>query len=155
MIRTESLYEISDILKPESFYAEKHRLIFEAMLDIQSRREPIDLLTLSTRLESKGQLDAIGGRTYLAELANGVPSSANAKYYADTVYKKSVLRNLIRTADHVSELGYREELALEEILDEAESKIYSVTNISSGKGIQNIKDALNEAWERKIGRAHV
>lgn len=148
MIRAEALYEISDILKPESFYAEKHRIIFESMMELHAKREPIDLLTLATKLDARGQLDAIGGRTYLAELANGVPSSANAKFYAETVYKKSVLRSLIRTADHVSELGYREELALEEILDEAESRIYSVTNISSGKGIENIKDALNEAWER-------
>lgn len=148
MLRTDSLYDISDILSPESFYAEKHRIIFEAMMELHRRRDPIDMLTLSNRLEEKGQLESIGGRTYLAELAGMVPSSANAKYYAETVKKKHVLRDLIRTAEHVSELGYQEEKALEEILDEAESKIYAVTNISSGKGIQNIKDALAEAWER-------
>ncbi len=153
MLRTDSLYDISDILQSDSFYAEKHRIIYEAMLDLHRKREPIDLLTLSTRLEEKGQLDSIGGRTYLAELAGSVPSSANAKYYAETVRKKHILRDLIRTAEHVSELGYKEELALEEILDEAESKIYAVTNISSGQGIQNIKDALSEAWIR-IERIH-
>ncbi len=156
LIRTDSLYEISDALKSDSFYAEKHRIIYEAMVDLQAKREPIDLLTLATRLEERTQLDAIGGRAYLAELAGMVPSSANAKYYAETVHKKHVLRNLIHTADQVSELGYKEEMALEEILDQAESKIYSVTNISSGKGIQNIKDALIEAWARieKIHEEH-
>ncbi len=148
MLRTESLYDISEILQPKSFYAEKHRVIYEAMLDLHRKHEPIDLLTLATRLEEKGQLDNIGGRAYLAELAGSVPSSANAKYYAETIRKKHVLRDLIMTAEHVSELGYQEELALEEILDEAESRIYAVTNISSGQGIKNIKDALNEAWTR-------
>lgn len=148
LLRTDSLYDISDILQPDSFYAEKHRIIYDSMLELHRRREPIDLLTLSTKLEERNQIDAIGGRSYLAELAGIVPSSANAKYYAETVHKKHVLRNLIRTAEQVSELGYQEERALEEILDEAESNIYSVTNISSGKSIQNIKDALNEAWER-------
>ncbi len=153
LLRTDSLYDISDILQAESFYAEKHRIVYDAMMDLQRKHEPIDLLTLATRLEERSQLDAIGGRSYLAELAGMVPSSANAKYYAETVKKKHVLRELIRSADQVSELGYEEEMALEEILDQAESKIYSVTNISSGKGIQNIKDALVEAWER-IERIH-
>ena len=148
LLRSDSLYEISDVLKSESFYAEKHRVIYEAMLDLQTKREPIDLLTLATRLEERSHLDSIGGRAYLAELAGMVPSSANAKYYSETVHKKHVLRNLIHTADQVSELGYKEDAPLEEILDQAESKIYSVTNISSGKGIQNIKDALVEAWAR-------
>ena len=148
MLRTESLYDISEILFPESFYAEKHRIIYAAMLDLMGRRDPIDLLTLSTRLEEKAQLENVGGRTYLAELAGVVPSSANAKYYAETLRKKHVLRELIRTAEHVTELGYREELPLEEILDEAESKIYAVTNITSSQSIQTIKDALTEAWER-------
>ena len=148
LIRTDSLYEISDALQSEMFYAEKHRIIYEAMLDLHRKHEPIDLLTLAARLEERSHLDPIGGRAYLVELAGMVPSSANAKYYAETVHKKHVLRNLIHTADQVSELGYKEELPLEEILDEAESKIYSVTNISSGKGIQNIKDALVEAWAR-------
>ncbi len=148
LIRTDALYEISDALRAESFYAEKHRLIYEAMLDLQSKREPIDLLTLATRLEERGQLESIGGRAYLAELSSVVPSSANAKYYAETVNKKHVLRNLIHTADQVSEMGYQEDAPLEEILDKAESKIYAVTNISSGKGIQSIKDGLTEAWAR-------
>ncbi|MEK7118501.1 MAG: DnaB-like helicase N-terminal domain-containing protein, partial [Patescibacteria group bacterium] len=148
MLRTESLYDISDILQPKSFYAEKHRVVYEAMLDLHRLHEPIDLLTLATRLEEKGQLDNIGGRVYLAELASSVPSSANAKYYAETIRKKHILRELIMTAEHISELGYQEELALEEILDEAESRIYAVTNISSGAGIKNIKDALVEAWTR-------
>ena len=105
MLRTDSLYDISDALQSEAFYAEKHRIIYEAMLELHRRRDPIDMLTLSHRLEETGQLDPIGGRSYLAELAGMVPSSANAKFYAETVQKKHVLRNPIRNAEHVSEPG--------------------------------------------------
>lgn len=153
MLRTESLYDIGDILSPESFYVEKHRLIYEAMLDLFRKREPIDMLTLATRLDERGQLEAIGGRTYLAELANSVPSSANAKHYAEIIRKKHVLRDLIRAAEHIAELGHKDGLELEELLDEAEGKIYSVTNIVGGQSVRTIKDALVEAWER-IERIH-
>src|SRR3989338_11599386 len=84
MLRTESLYDISDLLQPKSFYAEKHRVIYEAMLDLHRKHEPIDLLTLATRLEERGQLDPIGGPADLAELAGRGPAPANAKEYAGT-----------------------------------------------------------------------
>jgi replicative DNA helicase len=148
MLRTESLYDIGDILVPEAFYADKHRVIFESMLDLHRKREPIDLLTLAIRLEEGKHLEQIGGRSYLTELAQTVPSSANAKYYADMVRKKHIMRNLIQAADHISDMGYKEEKGLEELLDEAERKIFSVTNIASHQGIINIKDALKEAWDR-------
>jgi len=149
MLRTESLYDIGDILVPEAFYADKHRVIFESMLDLHRKREPIDLLTLAIRLEEGKHLEQIGGRSYLTELAQTVPSSANAKYYADMVRKKHIMRNLIQAADHISDMGYKEEKGLEELLDEAERKIFSVTNIASHQGIINIKDALKEAKRKK------
>ena len=148
MLRTESLYDIGDMLVPEAFYADKHRVIFESMLDLHRKREPIDLLTLATRLEERKHLEQIGGRSYLTELAQTVPSSANAKHYADMVHKKHIMRNLIQAADHISDIGYKEESGLEEMLDEAERKIFSVTNIASHQSTINIKDALMEAWDR-------
>lgn len=148
LLRTESLFEITDILIAESFYADKHRVIYEAVLDLHKKREPIDLLTLATRLEDKKELERVGGRTYLAELAQSVPSSANAKHYAEIIRKKHIMRNLITAADHISEIGYHESEELENILDEAEKKIFSVTNIASRQSTINIKDALMEAWER-------
>ena len=148
MLRTESLFEITDILIPESFYAEKHRVIYSAMLALHRKREPIDMLTLATKLEEKNELERIGGRTYLGELSQSVPSSANAKHYAEIVRKKHIMRTLISAADHISEIGYRESDELEQMLDEAERKIFAVTNISSRQGTIKIKDALMEAWDR-------
>lgn len=148
MLRSESLYDINDIIHSTAFYAEKHRTIYDAMIELQQKHEPIDILTLATRLEAKGQLEQIGGRTYLAELSGVVPSSANAKFYAETVRKKYVMRELISGANHISELGYKNDLELEAVLDEAERKIFEVTNMTGSQQIIDIKDALVEAWDR-------
>lgn len=148
LIRADTLYEVSDILQAEAFYAEKHRIIYQAMLDLHERREPIDLLTMSAKLSERGQFEQIGGHTYLAELTNAVPSSANARHYADIIHRKHVLRQLINGAEHVSELGYQEDRTLEDVLDEAESTIFKISKMTPGQMIVNMKDGARDAWER-------
>ncbi|MBI2120238.1 MAG: replicative DNA helicase [Parcubacteria group bacterium] len=148
MLRPEVLYDIMDVLNEDSFYAEKHRLTFRSMLDLFSKHEPIDLLSLSTRLKERNLLDNIGGNSYLAELVNSVPSSANAKHYADVVQKKHVLRNLIDASNRVSEMGYNEGEELEYILDKSEKEVFGVTSMLSNQKFMPIKDTLNGAWER-------
>jgi replicative DNA helicase len=98
MLRSESIEEIMDIIRPESFYSEKHRLIFRAMTDLFSKNEPIDLLTLSSRLKERELLDQTGGMSYLTELVNAVPSSANAEYYAQMIQKKHLMGRAILAA---------------------------------------------------------
>ena len=88
MLRPEALPEVMDILRPEAFYSNKHRLIFTAMTKLYEKHEPIDLLTLSSRLKEAGDLDSVGGISYLTELVNTVPSSSNAEHYAEIVSKK-------------------------------------------------------------------
>src|ERR1700722_17628956 len=96
MLRPEVINEIVDFIGTESFYSEKHRLIFKAMLELFNKSTAIDLLSLSSHLRDKSALDHIGGASYLTELVNTVPSSANIKHYAEIVQKKYVMRNLIR-----------------------------------------------------------
>lgn len=148
MLKPESIYDIMDIVDADSFYSEKHRVVFKAMMDLFSKSEPIDLLSLSARLKEKKQIEQIGGSTYLTELVNIVPSAANIKHYAKTVQKKYILRNLIGAADHISELGYDENEEIESLLDRAEKKIFSVTNVGVDQRFIKMKDSLNEAWER-------
>lgn len=148
MIRADTLYEVSDLILPEAFYAEKHRIIYQAMLDLHNRREPIDLLTMSAKLSERGQFEQIGGHTYLTELTNAVPSSANARHYADIIHRKHVLRQLITGAEQISELGFQEDRALEEILDEAESTVFKVTQMTPGQTILGMKEGATQAWER-------
>ena len=148
MLRPEVMYEVTDLAYPASFYSEKHRLIFETMLELFSKRNPTDLLTVSARLKEKNLLDEIGGNSYLGELVNSVPSSSNAAYYSQIIQKKHIARNLIGAADFISSLGYDEAEELETLLDQAQKKIYDVTNISSIHKFVELKQELSEAWER-------
>jgi len=153
MLRSESIEEIMDIIRPESFYSEKHRLIFRAMTDLFSKNEPIDLLTLSSRLKERELLDQTGGMSYLTELVNAVPSSANAEYYAQMIQKKHLMRKLIEASEHICTLGYDETTELDELLDRAEKRIYEVTHGATNSNFIELKDALGEAWER-LDRLH-
>lgn len=153
MLRPESLYDIVDVIKQDSFYSEKHRIIFETMIELFNKRSPIDLLSVSNRLKEKGWLDQVGGSTYLTELVNTVPTSSNINYYAEIVQKKYMMRRLIEASDHISQLGYEETKELEEILDSAEKKLFDVTNFNTGHKFTPISDELHEAWER-LDRLH-
>ncbi len=149
MLRKDAMHEVEDMVSPESFYAEKHRIIFQAMLDLSGKNEPIDMLSLSTKLGEQKLLDNVGGNVYLAEIVNVVPSSTNVKHYADIVQKKYVLRNLIEAADFVSELAFEEgDDHMDDILDMAEKKIFAVVSSPKNQKYVNMKDALPEAYER-------
>ena len=149
MLRKDAMHEVEDIVSPDSFYVNKHKMIFRAMLDLSLKNEPIDMLSLSTKLAEKKSLEQIGGNQYLAEIVNVVPSSTNVKHYADIVQKKYVLRSLIEAADYVSELGFEEgDDHMDDILDMAEKKIFSVVSSPKNQKFVNLKDAIPEAYER-------
>ncbi len=148
MLRPGSLHEISDIITAESFYSEKHRTIFKAMIDLSMKGEPIDLLSLSGKLKEKKHIDIVGGMSYLTELANIVPSSTNIKHYATITQKKYILRCLIEAADHISELGMKDgEDDIEEVLEQAEKRILGIASPMTQTYV-SIKDALPEVYEQ-------
>ena len=149
LLRKDSLAEIEDIISGDSFYAEKHKKIFDTMLELFLKNEPIDMLSLSTKLNEKKLLESIGGNQYLAELVNTVPSSSNIKYYANIVAKKYVLRSLIEAADHISELAFEDgDSHMDDVLDLAEKKIFSVVSSPKNQKFTSLKEALPLAYER-------
>ena len=148
MLRPEVMHDIADIVSGDSFYAEKHRTIFESMVALFSKSEPIDLVSLSGKLTEVKKIDRAGGMSYLAELVDMVPSAANASYYADMVQKKYVMRQLIEAANYISDLGYKEERDIEEVLDDAERKMYEITNAPTSKKFSALSDILGVAFER-------
>ena len=149
MLRKDAIHEVEDIINQDSFYVEKNKIIFRAMLDLSLKNEPIDMLSLSIKLSEQKVLERVGGNQYLAEIVNTVPSSTNIKHYAEIVQKKFVLRSLIEAADYVSELGFEEgDNHMNDILDMAEKKIFSVISSPKNQKYTNLKDALPEAWER-------
>ncbi len=148
MMRPDAIHEIIDIVRSEAFYAERHKIIYETMLELHGTGKPIDILSLSNRLQEKSKIDQVGGKSYLAELSESVPSSANVKHYAEIVQKKSMMRGLIKASEAISALGYDEIRHIDELMDEAEKRIFEVTNISSTQSFVAIKDSLGETWDR-------
>lgn len=147
-IDPESLSRVADILAPEDFYNQANRLIYQTMLELFERREPIDLLTVTNRLEEQQKINGIGGVTYLTALAASVPTSAHIKQYAIIVQRKRILRDLISTAHQIIELGYQEKEEIENLLDLAEQKLFSVSQKSLSQEFYPVQKALNEAFER-------
>jgi len=148
MLRPETLHEIVDIVNPAIFYSEKHSLICKTILELWSGTNPVDLLSVSSRLKETAGLDQVGGTSYIADLVNVVPSAGNVRYYAELVNNKYLLRRLIDASHHIMEMGFDEAGDLDEILDRAEKKIFEVTNMTQLKSYLELKEALGEAWER-------
>lgn len=148
LIDKEAINKIADHLNAEDFYNRSHQLIFQAAFDLFEKREPIDLLSLSNKLSEMGHLDQIGGRAYLTSLATSVPTSAHVHSYSKIVQRKKMLRDMIDAANHIAGLGYREEDDVETILDEAEKKLFSVSQRSLTKNFLPVKNTLSDAIER-------
>jgi replicative DNA helicase len=153
MLRQEAITDIVDIITDESFYSEKNRMIFRIMLELSTKNEPIDLLSVKNILDGRGLLEQAGGAAYLAELVHSVPSAANINHYAKIVEKKHMMRNLIHASEFISQIGFDEEGELDEILDQAEKRVFDLTNKGSAHKFQAIKEALVEQWET-IDRLH-
>jgi len=148
LIKQDALYEVMEYIHPESFYAQKHEMVFQAMLDLFSQAEPIDILTLSHKLESKKQLETIGGDVYLTELGSSVPSSANAEHYAQIVFKTYIKRRLINSASAISEIGFDAEREVEDALDQAEKEIFAISQDMSSSDFIDMNTLAKEASER-------
>jgi len=148
LLKPDAIHDVSDLIRPESFYAEKHRLIFGVMRELAERGEPIDLLSLSERLQNQGLLERSGGRSYLAELAAAAPAPGNFSHYADLVSRKHLMRALIDAAYEITESAYDEAHEAMEVLDQAEKKIYAIGDSSSAHTFTAIGDKVHEAWDR-------
>lgn len=135
-----------EVLKQEDFYREDNKLIYSAILNLYNRAEPIDIITLKAELTSMGKFDAIGGLEYLAELPEKVPTTANVDKYIKIVEEKSILRNLIKTANEIINLGYDPTEDVEDIMDGAEKKIFNIMQAKNQKGYTPIKDILIETF---------
>lgn len=148
LIDKEAINKVVDFLRSEDFYNRNHQVIFEAIITLFEKREPIDLLNLSNRLQDSGNLDISGGLSYLASLASSVATSAHATSYAKIIQRKKMLRDLIDAANYISGLGYQEDEDVETLLDDAEKKLFSVSQRSLSKTLMPLKDTLSAAMER-------
>ncbi len=148
LIDKNAMIKVADSLRPEDFYRSQHATVYRAMLDLYGNQEPIDLLTLSNKLDEQGKLEAVGGRSFLTGLASRVPSSAHVKNYADIISKKSTLRRLQGAASEISEMAFNEEDELDGLLDKAEQSIFAVSQNFLKQNFAPVRDVLSAAFER-------
>ena len=142
------IIKVADILNSEDFYKENHGKIYNAMCELYARREPIDILSLTSKLEEKNILEMVGGRTYIASLANAVGTTSNVTYYAELVQRKATLRRLIAAASEIGELGYNEDEEIDKLLDSAEKRLFNVSQKFLKQAFQPIDALLNAAFDR-------
>jgi replicative DNA helicase len=143
-----AMFDVADLLGIDSFYAPKHRTIFDAMLTLHQKGEPIDVVTLSGKLKEKKQLADVGGAAYLSELVGTAASPGSARHYAQNVQSKHVLRSLIDAAQKIGELGFEEDRDIEQVMDEAQQAVFAVTQSPSLRTFTSMKEELTTAWER-------
>lgn len=148
LIDKDNIIKVADIIRPDDFYKDTHKIIYKAMLEVWDRHEPIDILSVSNRLEECNQLDLIGGRSYLAKLADLVPSSTHVVSYAHIIQKKAILRNLIQTSSEITNLAYREDEPVEKILDKSEQKLFAVSQRFLKQSFVPVQDVLGSWFNR-------
>ncbi len=147
MLDKNAIVQVADFLAPSDFYESKHRKIYESIVNLWSKGEPVDLLTVSHDLKAKKQLDETGGLDYLTELTDSVPTSAHVAHYANIVKEQRVRRDLIEAASDISEkaFGLRN---FEELLESVEQRIFGISQRSRPQKFVPLKDELPEAYER-------
>jgi len=148
LIDKDAITKIADIIGENDFYKDSHRIIFEVMKELYMRHEPIDILSISNRLEEKEKLEAIGGRTYLAQLSNFTATSSHVVHYANIIQRKASLRRLQKAATEISELSFKEDEDIDKLLDEAEKKIFNVSQKHLKNIFLPIDNLLAQAFDR-------
>ncbi len=148
LIDKDSVVKVADRVSQEDFYRDSHSHIYEAMLQLFERHDPIDILSLGNRLEEQGLLQRVGGRAYLVELSNIVPTSAHVVHYADIVQKKATLRRLLQAASEITKIGYDEDVDVDLSLDSAERALFNVSEKFNKNTFVSIRSVLHDAFDR-------
>lgn len=148
LIDKEAIIKVADSVAADDFYSDRNGLIYTAIMDLYEERQPLDLLTLSNKLEAAGELERVGGTSYLTDLINGVPTAAHVTNYAGIVAHKATLRRLIAAATEITGLGYREDEALDDLLDRAEQRLFDVSQKHLKQNFVTIGSVLAQSFDR-------
>jgi len=148
LLDKEAISTATEFISGDDFYREAHKEIFEAIVDIYNRGEPVDLITLTEKLKTRNTLEAVGGITFLTNLMDAVPTTHNVKYYAKIVEDKSLLRKLIKSSNEIIQKSYQAGEDIGEIIDEAEKGIFNISLNRSTQGFVHLKNILNANFDR-------
>ena len=148
MLDKNAIVKVIDFVGAEDFYKNIHKEIFSAMIDLFQKSEPIDIISISTKLREKGQLDGIGGSAYITSLINLVPTATHVANYAKIVREKKVLRDLISASEEIGLNAFDESQEVDELLDKAEKSIFAIGQKSLSQGFVSLKELMPETFER-------
>ena len=154
LIDNDTLLDVVDIISPEDFYRSAHQKIFSGIVELFSKNEPVDLVTLTNALKERGNLEEIGGATYLATLVDTVPLAVNAKHYAKIVHDKASLRRLIERANEIAKKCFEDRGNVDEIIDFAESSIFEISKNKHKQSFYRISEIIDgniETLEERQG----
>lgn len=147
LIDNEAINRVLEVLTAEDFYRESHRKIFQAMMKLSEQREPTDLITMTDMLRKQGELDEVGGASYLMTLVDYVPTAANISYYCKIVKEKALNRRLITVATEIVTLGYDEQSNVDELLDMAQKNIYEISENKLRPQYVQVKDIIKDTFK--------
>ena len=148
LIDKDAIIRVADTVMSPDFYKDSHKIIYETIKELYANQEPVDIVTLSNRLEDKKQMTVIGGRSYLAQLSNAVATSGNIVNYANIIQRKATLRRLQSAAAEISTMSFDEEREIDEILDETEKKVFGVSRKYLKNAFLPIDNLLTAAFDR-------
>lgn len=148
ILSNDVLPEILTVLRPRDFYEQRHRDIFQAMLDLYDRHQPVDLLTLTSELKTKKKLKEIGGAPYLTELSNFVPAASHARAYADIIEKASIRRRLIKAGTEIANRAYEDDVVADTLVGEAERQLFEVSDKIVKSDYVPMEELLADAFDR-------
>lgn len=153
IIDKEAINTAIELIRPSDFYKEAHQEIFEAILVLFNKNEPVDLITLSEELKRRDTLEPIGGITYIANLSSSVATTANAKYYCKIIEEKSLLRRLIKSSDEIMDKSYEDQEEVNVIIEMAEKNIFDITQGSHKESLTPINEVLLSSFAQIEERA--
>jgi replicative DNA helicase len=148
LINPETYYEVSQFLRADDFYIQRHRWLWESFMRLHERRAPIDFLTVVEDLDQAGQLNEVGGPAYISSLINNVPSSLHASAYGRIVEQTAIRRRMLDAANQIAKLAYQEDNQLDNVMDEAEKAIFGVSERRMMRDLQDIKTVLSDYYNR-------
>jgi replicative DNA helicase len=148
MIDKEAVYIALEILEAEDFYKEAHQLLFTTIVNLEAKAEPVDMVTLTEELHRQNSVEKIGGVGYIAEVANVVPTAANARHYAEIVAEKAILRKLIRVSTNIANRCYEDQEETCDLLDSAEKMILEIADNRNFSGLVPLKKVLSDTLEK-------
>jgi replicative DNA helicase len=145
LMSKDAIAEVVEVLRPEDFYRPAHETVYGVVIDLYSQGQPVDAITVSAELTKRGQLERIGGVVYLHDLIAGVPTAANAGYYAAIVRDRAVLRRLVRAGTKVAELGYATDgRSVDDVVNAAQAEVYAVSEREQSQDYQSAGKILND-----------